>query len=131
MNFKTTLARRNQVLDTLAANFNTGYLRIYSGTQPADADTALSGNTLLAELTFAATAFPAASGAVLTANAIGDAASAAATGTASFFRCFKSDGTTVISDGDVGTGAQNCVLNTVSIVAAARVQCTAFTISLT
>jgi hypothetical protein len=130
MNFKVTTARRNQELDALAANFNSGFLRIYSGVQPADADTALSGNTLLAELTFGATAFPAAAGGVLTANAIADDASADATGTATFFRCFKSDGVTVICDGDAGVGSQNLVLNTTSIVAAARVQATTFTISL-
>lgn len=131
MTYNTTAARRNEMLDVHAANFNNGYLRIYSGTQPANADAALAGNTLLAELRFAATAFPAASAGTLTANAIADDAAADATGTATFFRTFKSDGTTVISDGDVGTGAQNCVINTTSIVTGARVQCTAFSLPMT
>jgi len=130
MNFKVTAARRNQALDAIAANFNSGYLRLYSGTQPADADAALFGNTLLAELTFGATAFPAAAAGVLTANAIADDSSADATGTATFFRCFKSDGTTVICDGDAGTGSNNIVLNTTSIVTGARVLCSSFTITL-
>jgi len=131
MTYNTTATRRNEMLDAHAANFNSGYLRIYSGTQPISADTALAGNTLLAELRFSATAFPAASGGQLTANAITDDSAADATGTATFFRTFKSDGTTVISDGDVGTGAQNCVINTTSIVTGARVQCTSFVLPLT
>jgi hypothetical protein len=87
---KVSNAAIGAALDALTALLNTGYLRIYSGTRPADADTALSGNTLLAELRFAATAFP--------------AASAAATGTASFYRALKSDGTTVVADGGVSSG---------------------------
>jgi hypothetical protein len=91
-------------LDALAALLNNGYLRLYSGTRPADADTALSGNTLLAELRFSATAFPASSGGVATANAITSDASADATGTATFYRALKSDGTTVVADGGVSSG---------------------------
>src|SRR5690349_10691813 len=91
----------NTEADALAPLFNNGYLRIYSGTQPATADTALSGNTLLAELRFNATAFPAASSGILTANAITSDTSADNTGTASFFRALKSDGTSVLMDGTV------------------------------
>jgi hypothetical protein len=101
---KVSNAAIGAALDALTALLNTGYLRIYSGTRPADADTALSGNTLLAELRFAATAFPASSAGVATANAITSAASAAATGTASFYRALKSDGTTVVADGGVSSG---------------------------
>jgi hypothetical protein len=113
--------------DALAVLLNTGYLRIYSGTQPVTADTVLSGNTLLAELRFGATAFPAAAGGLLTANAITSAASAAATGTATFFRALKTDGTTVVMDGSVGTATANMILATTSIVAAQTVSCSSFT----
>jgi hypothetical protein len=124
-------AAANAAADAMGALLNTGYLRVYSGTQPATADTALSGNTLLAELRFSATAFPAASAGVLTANAITADASADATGTASFFRALKSDGTTVVYDGSAGVtaGQFDLVLNTTSVVAAASVSVSSLTIT--
>jgi hypothetical protein len=126
---KTAVLRRNEMLDSIRDNFNSGKMRIYSGTRPTDADTALSGNTLLAELTFGATAFPASSGGVLTANAITSDSSADATGTASFVRCFESDGTTAICDMSVGTSGTECILNTTSIVTGAVISCSSATIT--
>jgi hypothetical protein len=130
LNPKLAVARRNAALDNILANANSGLLRIYSGTQPTDADTALSGNTLLAELTMNATAFAAASGGSASANAITGDTSADATGTASFFRLLKSDGTTVIMDGSVGTSGANLNLNSVAIQSGAAVTVTSFTVSM-
>jgi hypothetical protein len=110
-----------------AAEFANGYIKIYSGTKPATADTALSGNTLLATLRFGATAFGSAVNGVLTANAITADTDAAATGTASFFRCFKSDGTTALLDGTVGTASANMILATTSISQHQTVSCSSFT----
>lgn len=107
-------------MNALTARLNTGYLRIYSGTRPATADTALSGNTLLAELRFASTAFGAAANGVATANAI-TSATAAATATASFFRALQSDGTTAEGDGDVATSGSDLNLNSVAIQVGATV----------
>lgn len=126
---RTAVARRNEMLDSIRDNFNSALIRIYSGTRPTDADTALSGNTLLAELTMNATAFPAASGGVLTANAITSDSSADATGTASFARIVETGGSTVICDLSVGTSGTEVIINTVSIVAAAVVSCSSFTIT--
>ena len=81
---------------------------------------------LLAELRFGATAFAAASAGVATANAITSDSSANATGTATWYRTLKSDGTTVVSDGSVGTSGANLNLNSVAITAGAAVDCTAF-----
>jgi hypothetical protein len=92
-------AAANAEADALARQLDTGYLRIYSGVQPATADTALSGNTLLAELRYSATSAPAASAGVLTFNAITGDSSADATGTATFFRALQSNGTSVVMDG--------------------------------
>lgn len=61
-NPKTAAATRNKAIDAAMADLNSGYLRIYQGTQPTDADTALGSPTLLAELRFAAAAFGSASG---------------------------------------------------------------------
>ncbi len=126
---RTAVARRNEMLDALTNNANSSLLRIYSGTRPTDADTALSGNTLLAQLTLNATSFAAASAGVLTANAITSDSSADATGTASFARWVESDGTTVIGDLSVGTSGTEVILNTVSIVAGAVVSCSAMTVT--
>ena len=77
---KTTT--RNAGLDAIDTAIGTsGFLRIYDGTQPTGPDTALAGNTLLAELPLSATAFGAAASGVITAAAITDEASALATGT--------------------------------------------------
>lgn len=129
LNPKRSNVAANAACDAFAALCNTGYLRIYSGAQPATADTALSGNTLLAELRFGATAFGAAVAGVATANAITPDSSADATGTAAFFRVLKSDGTTVVYDGSVGTATADLILNTVSIVAAASVSVTSLTLT--
>lgn len=118
-------AKANAIGDAL----NTGYIRIYDGSQPADADTAVSGQTLLAELRFAADAFGAAVAGVITANAITDDASANATGTATWARVLASDGTTVWFDGSAGTATANVILNTTSIVAGAVVSCSGLTLT--
>lgn len=120
-------AQRSRAADAVTARLNSGYLRIYSGTRPTDANTALSGNTLLAELRYNATAFGAASNGVATANAITSDSSADASGTATFCRSFESDGTTVVYDGDVGTATANLVLSTVTITAGNTVSVSSLT----
>lgn len=127
---RTAVARRNEALDAIANNANSGKLRFYSGTRPTDADTALSGNTLLAELTLNATAFGAASAGVITAGAITSDSSADATGTATFVRITESDGTTAWADLSVGTSGTEVVLNTTSIVTGAQVSISSFTVTL-
>jgi len=117
----------NLEADAIGNAMNTGYLRIYDGSQPATADTAIGAQVLLAELRFGADAFPAASAGVLTANAITDDSSANATGTASWARILQSDGTTTMWDGSVGTASANVILNTVSISSGAVVSCSSLT----
>jgi hypothetical protein len=104
-----------------------GYIRIYDGSKPATADTAVGAQTLLAELRWNATAFGAASNGVATANAITADSSANATGTASWFRALGSDGTTVYFDGDVGTSGADLNLNSTSIVSGVNVAISSFT----
>ena len=120
---------KNTRLDAITTAIGTsGLLRIYSGTRPATPDTALSGNTLLAELALSSTFAAAASGGVLTANSISNDSSADATGTASWFTLTTSAGTRIV-DGSVGTSGQDLNLNTVSIVAAAQVSVSSLTIT--
>src|SRR6187455_1281130 len=101
-------------------------LRIYSGTRPATGGTA---TTLLAELTCNATFAAAASGGVLTLNSITQDSSANATGTATWFRLVKSDGTTFVMDGDVGTSGSDLNLNTTSLVSGGPVAVTSFVLT--
>lgn len=125
-----TAAVRNAMLDEITtAAGSTAKLRIYDGTRATDADTAIGAQTLLAELTCNATFAPAASGGVLTLNAITDDSSANATGTASWFRLTNSAGTTTIMDGDVGTSGSDLNLNSVSITSGGTVSVTSFVIT--
>ena|SRR5204862_4089452 len=116
----------NAAADAVCALLNSGYIDIYDGTQPATADTAVTTQVKLARLTFGATAFGAAVAGVATANAITSDSAADATGTASWFRACKSNGSAVF-DGSVGTSSANLVLPTVSITAGAVVGVTSCT----
>jgi hypothetical protein len=120
----------NAEANALALLLNSGKIDIFSGTQPANANTALAGNTLLAQLTFGSPAFGSAVNGAITANAIGSG-SASNTGTASFARIYESDGTTVIMDVQVGTSGAGINLNTLAIVSGATVSVTSFTHAVT
>lgn len=116
----------NAKADAISDLLDNGYIRIYDGTRPAGADTAITTQTLLAELRFSATASGAAVAGVITFSAITDDSSANNTGTATWFRTFKSDGSTVVYDGEVGTSGADLNLNTTSIVSGAAVSISAF-----
>lgn len=111
----------------LADLCDNGYIDIYDGAQPATADTAVSTQTKLASLRFAATAEASVTGGLITFAAITSDSSADATGTASWFRVLKADGTTVLFDGSVGTSDANMVLASTSISVGQTVSCSSFT----
>lgn len=127
LNPKLSNAGANAAADAVTALLNSGYLRIYDGSQAATADTAIGAQVLLAELRFNATAFAGAVAGVATANSITSDSSADASGTATWFRALKSDGTTVVFDGSVGTSGANLNLNSVAISSGAAVSVTAMT----
>ena len=129
-NPKITNIGVNTEADAFAALFNGGRLLIYDGSQPATADTAITTQRLLATLTFATTAFPAAANGVLTANAITSDMAAALTGTPAWFRALKSDGLTKIMDGSAGTANADLIISTAAIQANAQVDCTSFVLTL-
>src|SRR5690349_19410703 len=128
-NPKRLAATANAACDAMAALANSGRLKIYDGSQPANAATAVTTQNVLADLTMNATAFGAAVNGVATANAITSDTSADATGTATWFRLYKSDNSTVVLDGSVGTSGADLNLNTTSIVAGAQVSITSFTLT--
>lgn len=126
-NLKISTTAVNAQADALSDLLDNGYLRIYDGTQPANANTAITTQVLLAELRFNATAAPAASGGVLTMNSITQDSSANNTGTATWFRALKSDGSTVVFDGSVGTASCDLNLGSTSITSGASVAVTSMT----
>ncbi|MGE3795892.1 MAG: hypothetical protein AB7I38_18475 [Dehalococcoidia bacterium] len=128
--FIITNAVAKAMLDTFDDQANAGtaaVINIYSagGGVPADADTAITDQTLLAQLVMSATAFGAAAdanpNATITADTITDDSSADATGTAAFFRILTQSGGTVICQGTVGTSGSDMNLNTTSITAGSTV----------
>jgi hypothetical protein len=121
---------RNAIVDAVVSRIgNAGRLRIYAGTRPATVGTAITDQTLLAELTLGSPAAPAAVDGVATFSAIAQDPAADATGTATFFRIFQPNGTTAVIDGDAGTAGSDLNLNTTSIVVGGPIQITSMTLT--
>lgn len=128
----TRNARLNALRDKIDAGSGAGTLKVYTGTQPANANAGLSGNTLLGTLTFTDPCAPDASSGVLTFSAITQDTAADATGTATWARIADSDGNTVF-DCDVGgtleTTTGTIQLNTTGIVIGGPIQISSFTLT--
>ena len=120
----------NAEADALAAYLSNGWLRIYDGTQPTDADARITTQSLLAELRFGSPAFAKADHGELKANRIGPCRQAAATGTATWFRCSKSDGATAVVDGSVGTFGCDLNLDNVAIQTGGEIRLSSFKLKL-
>lgn len=101
-------------------------INLYNGTQPANANTAISTQTLLVTLTVSGS-FGTDSNGTLTLGSVSNG-TAVASGNADFFRIFKSDGTTVVMDGSVGTSGADMNLNTTTVNSGQVVSITAGTI---
>jgi hypothetical protein len=127
-------ALRNARQDAITTFAGAGaLLRLYSGGVPASAGAALAGNTQLGELACSTPLAPAASGGVLTLGTITTDSSADASGTATFFRIYKADGTTVVAQGSVGGTLQSTTgdlqLNTTTIVVGGPIVVTSLTLT--
>ena len=113
-NLKYSNGTRNAQQQGLITYAGSGsIIHIYQGTQPTNANTAISGQTLLVSLTISG-GFGTDSNGTLTLGTVTDG-TAVATGTAEFFRITKSDNSTVIMDGSVGTSGCDLNLNNTSI----------------
>jgi hypothetical protein len=129
-------AAASAAVAAVGALCNTGSIKVYTGTQPADANTAVSTQTLLGTFTFGSTAFgtPSASGTAPTrvttanANSISDI-TAVASGTAAWFRALKSDGTTAVYDGSVSTSGADLNLTDTSITSGEAMSISSFALS--
>jgi hypothetical protein len=112
-----------------AALGNAGTIKIYTGAQPATADTSVGGATLLATFTLGSPGFGNAASGVITLNGTPLTVAAAATGTAGFFRMATSGGAAIL-DGSVGTSGNQINLNTTSITSGVNVTITSGTITM-
>ena len=124
LNPKQSEAAVNAAAAAVGVLCNSGKLRLYDGSQPATADDAIGAVNLLAELTFGNPAFGTPAAGVMAANAITKDSDADYTSVATWFRAWKSDGTTPVFDGSVGVGTYNLNMNSASIVIHAEVSVT-------
>ena len=115
-NVKLANAAANAAATAIVALLNSGKGDIYNAPQPATADTAITTQTLLAEVTFNAGAGGSPTLGVITFAAITADADADASGTPTWMRLKKSDGTPVM-DCTVGlTSDYDIVIDAVPIV---------------
>ena len=120
-------AAANAAANALLALANDGTLKIYGGAKPANANTALSGQTLLSTHNLSTPAFGNAAAGTAAANAIADA-TAVATGAATWFRVYTAGGSAVF-DGTVGTAGSNLNLNSTAIQINAKVSIASYNFS--
>ena len=137
LQFRITNAVAKAMADAFTAANDAGtaaLIRIYDGTIPTDADTAVGAQVLLAELTMSAASFGAATdgnpGGLITAAAITQDSSANATGTASWFHMITQNAGTSIAMGSVGTATSDMIINTTAITAGSAVSITAMTVTM-
>lgn len=119
-------ALRNAQLDAITTFVgNTGKLSLMSGTRPATGGTE---TTKLATFTCGTPFAPAASAGVLSPNIPADVNGISAA-TATWFRLFKTDGTTICIDGSVGTSASDLILTSTSIQVGVAIHIATWTIT--
>jgi hypothetical protein len=130
MAFQTKISLSNAILEEVVALFPAGaILEIYAGTQPTNADTAISGQTLLASITLPATPWGSASARAIAKNGTWQDASAnGGSATAPTFARLKDSGDTHRIDMTAGVGSGDCSVDG-SITAGQVVTVTAFTLN--
>lgn len=131
-NLKYSVALKNAMQNAITSTAGTNaVINIYSGTQPASPDTAVTSQVLLASLACSATFAAAASAGVLTLNSISSGSGTAGAGSGTdgtWFRIATSGGTAII-DGSVGESASDLNLNNTNIATGQTVSITGFTLT--
>ena len=124
---------RNAMLDAITTAAGNGcILRIYDNTspgRPASPATAVTTQVVLAELTCGTPFAGSASAGVLTLSSITQDSSANNSGTATWFRIFKSDGTTAVADGNIALSGSDLNMSPLSITSGQPVQVTSVTLT--
>ena len=127
-----TTAAQNAAMDAVTILINAtsaGSIKLYDGTIPTNANTAVSGQTLLATLTFSTDAFGDAALGIATAAAITGDSSVDADGTCTWARIADGGGTTVF-DCDAATASAIIILNAVAFVSGGTVDCDSMTLTM-
>lgn len=133
----SAIAACDAVVDLVDAGTGAGKVIVYDGTIPTDADTAVTTQNVLAEITLNDPAFGNAADNTGSARASANGlpvedSSANATGTATWFRLVDSDDN-VILQGDVSTtaaGTGDMQMNSTSIQSGAAVSITSFNVDM-
>lgn len=123
---------RNARLDTIESTTGaSAILRVYSGSVPASTSTAITSQTLLAEITLPSDWMAAASGGTKALAGTWSDASVNATGTAAFFRIWNSGGTTAHVQGTVTAsgGGGDMIVDSTSFVSGTTFTITSFTLT--
>jgi hypothetical protein len=111
---KESILARNTGLDAKLALLDGGALSFYTAPQPANADTAITTQTLLGTGAFSSPAFAPSAGGVATAEEIFSAAGIG-DGDAAWARAYSADGTTAVLDLTVGTADADIIIERVAI----------------
>lgn len=129
MALQYSAAVRNAQLDAVESTMGTDpILRIYTGSAPATVGDAATG-TLLAEMTLPTDWMAAASSGSKAKSGTWQDTSANASGTAGYFRIYRSNGTTCDLQGTCGEGTGDLQLDNTDIAAGQSVTITGFTIA--
>ena len=131
MAFNTHMSQASWALalDAALNVLDGGYLELYTGTQPATPDVAVTTQTLLGTCNLGSPAFGATSGGTKTANAIASG-TGVANGTVTWARAYKSDGVTAVIDGSVGASGCDFTMADTSVTIGAVIPATAWTVSM-
>jgi hypothetical protein len=128
MTVTTPVTIKQARLDAISTGWGaTPKLRIYNGTPPTDVNTALSGNTLIAEVTPAPAA--AVAGPPTTKDMLGGGktvAAAAAGNPVTFYRVYNSAGTTAYEQGTVGTTGTDLIIDNTNVASGQTVNFNTF-----
>ena len=129
-NVKYSVALKNAQQDQITTKVGTsGFVDLYSGSQPANPDTAITSQVLLASLPCASAFAGASANGVLTANTIGAGTGTAGAGAgtnATWFRLRTSAGVAVM-DGTVGISGCDINLTNNNIATGQSVTVSSFT----
>ena len=114
----------SSAIQALGLQLNGGFIDLYAGTQPADANTNTTGSEyILAEITFSTTAGSAVSSTWTANNMV--ATTATSTGICTFYFAYSSSRARVMT-GTVSTASADMNFNTNNIVSGVSVSVTSF-----
>ena len=128
MTVTTPTAVKNARLDAISTTWGaSAKLRIYNGTAPTDVNAALSGNTLIAEVTPAPAAASGGTKDMLGASKPLVTTAAAAGNPVTFYRVYDSAGSVAKEQGTVGTSGTDLIIDNTNIASGQTVNFNTFT----